>query len=165
MSWQRVKGVQGSRSPSGAYNTYAQCTTQQKGALVGIIRGTVGAQLETLKKRIVEGFDTQAQQTAAGIQGAQVGDIANGTLMDRIDLLAMAIVDPVLHPQFAALVAPVEVSARLDNNAKARKRALYRTLAETVMHRRALYTNTFVDFAVGQFGCVVFASLFFFRHI
>ena len=111
--------------------------------------------METLKKRIFEGFDTQTQQTAAGIQDAQVGDIANETLMDRISLLAMAIVDPVLHPQFAALAAPVDVSARLDNNAKARKRVLYRTLAETVMYRRAQYANTFVDFAVDQFGCVV----------
>ena len=78
--------------------------------------------------------------------------------MDRIGLLAMAIVDPELHPQFAALAAPVEVSARpvvLDNNAKARKKALYRTLAETVMQRRAQCTNNFVDFAGDQFGCVV----------
>ena len=73
--------------------------------------------------------------------------------MDRIGLLAMAFVGPELHPQFA----PVETSARpvvLDNNAKARMRALHRTIVETVMHRRVPYTNTLVNFAVGQFGCV-----------
>ena len=73
--------------------------------------------------------------------------------MDQIGLHAMAMVDPELHPQFAALAAPVEASARpvvLDNNAKARKR----TPAETVMNRRAQYTNSIVDLAVGQFGCV-----------
>ena len=37
--------------------TYAQCITQQKSALVGIFRGTVGFQLETLKKRILEGYE------------------------------------------------------------------------------------------------------------
>ena len=67
--------------------------------------------METLRKRILEGFETQAQQAAADIQVAQVGAAAHGTLMDQIGLLAMAIVDPVLHPQFAALASPVEASA------------------------------------------------------
>ena len=55
------------------------------------------------------------------MQDAQVGDIAHGTLVDRIDLLVMAIVNPKLHPQFAAPAASVEASAIpvvLDNNAK-----------------------------------------------
>ena len=111
--------------------------------------GAFGAQLETSKSAFSrDSTPNLAQQTAANILDAQVGDITHATLIDQIRLLAMAFVDPVLHPPFAALAAPVESSARPVANIKAnkaRKRALYKTLAETVMHRRAQYTNTFVD--------------------
>ena len=107
----------------------------------------------TLKAAVLEGFHVKKEKNGAKkghqvlILDEQEGPTINsGRTVDRIALLACALVDPELHPKFTAISAPIETNLRpafLDLGAARAALARWTNIAESVMQRRDGYSNPF----------------------
>ena len=87
-----------------------------------------------------------------------VGSVDTGRVVDRIALLACAVVDPELTQAFAAIVAPIAPALRpafLDLGAIHVTMARWTNLAEQFMQRRDGYSNEFKDLVVTGHGTVL----------
>ena len=147
--------------------TWASSKRVNKDNVAAVFSG-IGANtpnFNTLKAAILEGFHDKKVKNGAKkghqvlILDEQEGPTINsGRTVDRIALLACALVDPELRSMFTAISAPIETNLRpvfLDLGAVHAALARWTNIAESVMQRRDGYSNPFKSIIVTGHGAVL----------
>ena len=135
--------------------TWASSKRVNKDNVAAVFSG-IGANMpifNRLKAAVLEGFHVKKENNGAkkGHQVLILDEQEMSTIVDRIVLLACALVDPELYLLFTAISAPIETNLRpafLYLGAVHAALARWTNIAESVMQRSDGYSNPFKNIVV-----------------
>ena len=150
--------------------TWASCKKSQKDAIELVFGGLIAGSntFISLKSSVLEGFvvkKIQGKVTKARVHQTLIledqTDSTNlsGRSVDRIALLACALVDPELNHMFTTMASPVDAAVKpafLDQGAVHVTLARWTGIAEAVMARREGYFTPFKETVITGHGRVLF---------
>ena len=149
--------------------TWANSKKHQKDAVCAVFADISATSLlfASLKSRVLEGFVTKKVAGKNAIKKVpevlileEVEDttVKSGRLVDRLALLACALVDPYMTKMFADISAPIEAALRpsfLDSGATHTMLARWTMIAEEIMRRRDGYSNPYKEVFITGNGNVL----------